>query len=251
MRYYVGVDHHKKFSYMTVIDAKGTVVKEGKVSNNQGSVYRFLGEKYRQGTSAVLEAGRNWTVMHDWLEEAVDEVTLAHPVKVKAIAEAKIKTDKIDAKILAHLLRTDLVPKAYVCDKDTRKVKNILRQRIFLVKMQTMVKNRIHTIVDRHPDIRGTLEFSDLFGKQGMEWLRIAPLPKEDRKLLDEELDIMKYLKEKIASSDNWVVSLGKKDKRVELLMTIPGIGKFFALLIVNEIGDIARFRNKNKLASC
>lgn len=154
MRYYIGVDHHKKFSYFSVMNERGVVVKEGRIGNSKESVENFLGKEYSEGASAVLEAGRNWTVMHDWLEEEVDEVKLAHPLKVRAIAEAKIKTDKIDAKTLAHLLRADLIPEAYVPGKDTRVVKNILRQRMFLVKLSTMVKNRIHVIIDRHPEVR-------------------------------------------------------------------------------------------------
>lgn len=250
MQYYVGVDHHKKFSYLSVMDNKGTVVKEGKVVNTKKAINNFLGKEYTKDTSAVLEAGRNWTVMYDWLEEELDEVKLAHPLKVKAIAEAKIKTDKIDAKTLAHLLRCDLVPEAYVPDKDTRIVKNILRQRMFLVRLSTMVKNRIHVILDRHPELRYQIDPSDLFGKQGLEWLKIVTLPKEDRRLLDEELDLLNHIKEKINSSDRWVTQLGKDDLRVKLLMTIPGIGKFFALLIAAEIDAISRFKDKNKLTS-
>jgi len=250
MQYYVGVDNHKKFSYMSVMDEKGIVVKEGKVVNTKEAVNRFLGKEYTKDTSAVLEAGRNWTVMYDWLEEELDEVKLAHPLKVKAIAEAKIKTDKIDAKTLAHLLRCDLVPEAYVCDKDTRVVKNILRQRMFLVKVATMVKNRIHLIIDRHPEVKNQIDLQDLFGKQGMEWLTVVVLPKDDRRILDEELDLLKYLNEKIDSSNHWITNIGKDDHNVKLLMTIPGIGKFFALLIATEIDEITRFRDKNKLAS-
>lgn len=250
MRYYVGVDNHKKFSYLSVMDKKGIVVKEGKVVNTKEAVNKFLGKEYTKDTSAVLEAGRNWTVMFDWLEEELDEVKLAHPLKVKAIAEAKIKTDKIDAKTLAHLLRCDLVPEAYVPDKDTRIVKNILRQRMFLVKLSTMVKNRIHLVIDRHPEVKNQIDPSDLFGKQGLEWLSVVQLPKEDRRILDEELDLLEYLNDKISSSNHWIVNLGKDDPRVNLLMTIPGIGKFFSLLIANEIDDISRFRDKNKLAS-
>ena len=154
MQYYVGVDHHKRFSYLSVMDKNGVVVKEGKIVNTKEAVNNFLGKEYTEDTSAVLEAGRNWTVMYDWLEEELDEVKLAHPMKVKAIAEAKIKTDKIDAKTLAHLLRCDLVPEAYVPDKETRTIKNILRQRMFFVKLSTMVKNRIHIIIDRHPEVK-------------------------------------------------------------------------------------------------
>ena len=246
---YVGVDHHKKFSYLSVMDEEGIVVKEGRVGNTKKALKRFLGDS-EEPKSAVLEAGRNWTVMHDWLEEEVDKVKLAHPKKIKAIAEAKIKTDKIDARILAHLLRADLVPEAYVPKPETRAIKNILRQRMFFVKLSSMTKNRIHNILDRYPELRGQIDPSDLFGKQGLEWLSGITLPKVDKKLLNEELDLLRYLTEKIKSSNHWIIRLGEKDKRVKLLMTIPGIGKFFALLIVVEIDNIQRFRNKDKLAS-
>lgn len=246
---YIGVDNHKKFSYLAVMDEKGKIVKEGRVGNSRESLVKFLG-KEEEDRYAVLEAGRNWTVMHDWLEEEIEGVKLAHPKKVKAIAEAKIKTDKIDAKILAHLLRADLVPEAYVPKKNTRDVKNVLRQRMFFVKLSSMTKNRIHNILDRYPDIRGGIDLSDLYGKQGMEWLKTVELPKEARKLLAEELELLEYLKGKIKISDSVVAYLGSKDKRARRLMTIPGIGKFFALLIAVEIDDIKRFRNKSKLAS-
>lgn len=246
---YIGVDHHKRFSYVAMMDEKGIVVKEGRINNSRESIRKFLSGS-KGPKRAVLEAGRNWTVMHDWLEEEVEEVKLAHPKKVKAIAEAKIKTDKIDARILAHLLRADLVPQAYVAKKETRVIKNILRQRMFFVRVSTMVKNRIHNIVDRHPEVSHGIDMSDLFGSQGMEWLKAVELPKEDRRLLDEELELFGYMRGKIKESDGWVSRIGTKDRRVKRLMTIPGIGKFFALLIMVEIDDIKRFRNKDKLAS-
>jgi len=248
---YIGVDHHKRFSYLSVMDEKGKVVKEGRVLNSKEALRRFLNNPHPvRSSQAVLEAGRNWTVMYDWLEEEVEEVKLAHPLKVKAIAEAKIKTDKVDAKTLAHLLRSDLIPEAYVPGKATRKVKNILRQRMFFVRVQTMVKNRIHMLLDRHPQLRGQIDPSDLFGKQGREWLEEITLPKEDRRLLDSELELLEALDERIASSNHWVETLGKEDHRVKLLMTVPGIGKFFALLIAAEIDDISRFRTKDKLCA-
>ena len=246
---YIGVDNHKRFSYVAVMNERGKIVKEGRISNTRETLKRFLGNG-NGARSAVLEAGRNWTIMHDWLEEEVDEVKLAHPKKVKAIAEAKIKTDKIDATILAHLLRADLIPEAYVPTKETRVIKNILRQRMFFVKLSSMTKNRIHNIIDRYPETRNQINLSDLFGKQGIEWLMQVKLSKEDRRLLDEELDLLDYLKQKINASNHWITQLGKKDKRVKLLMTIPGIGQFFALLIAVEIDNIQRFRNKDKLAS-
>jgi len=121
------------------------------VNNSREEFRRFL-EPYRPGKAAV-EATRNWGLIYDWLEEILDDVALAHPLKVRAIAEARIKTDKISADILCDLLRSNLVPEAYVPGKETREAKNVLRQRMFFVRVQTMVKNRIYAILDRHPEI--------------------------------------------------------------------------------------------------
>src|SRR5579884_3690368 len=99
MRTYVGVDYHRKYSYLTGMDERGQVLRQGTVENQRQAVTRFLASDDGAGYGvAVLEATRNWAVMHDWLDGLVDEVHLAHPQKVKAIAEAKIKTDKIDAR---------------------------------------------------------------------------------------------------------------------------------------------------------
>jgi len=247
--HYVGVDYHKRYSYIVVKDDEGRVERRGMVSNTKEELQRFL-EPYRPGT-AVLEATRNWGLIYDWLEEVLGDVTLAHPLKVKAIAEAKIKTDKISADILADLLRADLLPRAYAASKQTRDLKNILRQRMFFVRVQTMVKNRIYDILDRHPEVVSQApEVSDLFGVAGMQWLSQTVLPGEDNGLLTSELELLKFLKEKINQSNSMVKELAKKDTRARLLQSIPGIGPFFSLLILYEIDDISRFRDEKKLCA-
>lgn len=188
--YYAGVDYHKKYSYIVIKDEQGKRVHKGMVDNTREEFHKFL-QPYQPG-KAALEATRNWGLIYDWLEEILDDVALAHPLKVRAIAEARIKTDKISADILADLLRSNLLPEAYVPDKKTRDAKNILRQRMFFVRVQTMVKNRIHTILDRHPEILSKApDVSDLFGASGMEWLKGIVLPGEDNKLLNSELELL------------------------------------------------------------
>lgn len=247
--HYIGVDYHKRYSYLVVKDEQGRVKQRGLVSNDKEELGEFL-RPYRSG-KAALEATRNWGLIYDWLEEMLDEVVLAHPLKTRAIAEAKIKTDKISADILADLLRADLLPRAYVPNKYTRDVKNILRQRMFFVRLQTMVKNRIHTILDRHPEVKsGAPDVSDRFGATGMKWLKQLVLTGEDNRLLPSELDLLEVLKRKISESDNWVKELAKRDVRVKLLVDIPGIGPFFSVLIVYEIDDISRFTDEKKLCS-
>ncbi len=247
---YLGVDYHKRFSYLKIMDKEGRTRREGRLSNSREALRSFLSVADGQSVAAVMEATRNWTVMYDWLEEMVDEVKLAHPLKVKAIAEARIKTDKIDAGTLAHLLRTNLVPEAYVPSKGARQVKDILRHRMFCVRVQTMVKNRIHGLIDRHPEATGHLERTDIFSRIGKARLAELDLPETDRKLLDEDMKLLSFLEDLVRSSNGWVNRLARGDKRVERLTTIPGIGKFFAVLIAHEIDDVSRFRTDRKLHS-
>lgn len=248
MKTYFGVDYHKKFSYGTIMNEKGKILKQGRFSNYPETVDKFLNGYGGDNCYSVLEATRNWTVMHDILEELTSGVTLAHPLKVKAIAEAKIKTDKIDSKTLAHLLRCDLVPAAYVCSPKARIIKNLLRHRMFLVRLQTMVKNRIHVLLDRNPEVHSQRSASGLFTQIGIAELKQVNLPKYERYILDSELGLLEHLQQQIKQADKWLSGIGKKDERVKYLMSIPGIGRAFALLIVSEIDDVERFRTDKKL---
>lgn len=246
---YVGVDYHKKYSYMVVKDENGNVAGRGTVNNTREEIQQFL-EPYRPGM-AVVEATRNWGLIYDWLDEVLDDVALAHPLKVKAIAEARIKTDKISADILADLLRANLIPKAYAPAREIRELKSILRQRMFLVRIQGMVKNRIYDILDRHPEVLGQApEVSDLFGATGTRWLNGVVLQGEDNRLLTNELKLLAFVRERITESNSVVKELAKKDTKAQLLQTIPGIGPFFSLLILYEIDDISRFRSEKNLCA-
>jgi transposase len=248
MKTYVGVDYHKAFSYGTIVTASGQVVKQGRFANDPEAVKAFLGEHAGESCSAVLEATRNWCVMHDWLEELTGEVVLAHPLKVRAIAEAKIKTDKIDATTLANLLRCDLIPAAHVASPEARILKRLLRHRMFLVRVQTMVKNRIHGLLDRYPGIRSERPVQEVFTKLGQAWMRRIAVDREDRFVLDGELTFLERLQEQIRQADQYLAGVARRDRRVQHLMTIPGLGRSLSLLLVSEIDDIARFRSPKKL---
>lgn len=251
MRMYVGVDYHRKYSYLTAMNEAGKITKEGVVTNSREAVAAFLTSAGCNGnSSAVLEATRNWTVMHDWLEELVDEVHLAHPLKVKAIAEAKIKTDKIDAKVLAHLLRTDLLPEAYVARPEAREVRSVLRQRMFLVRLRTMVKNRVFGMLDRYPELAASRPTQEVFSRDGLTWLKQAPLKDTDRQLMDEDIALLEELGEHLKRSEALVEHLAEGDERVKLLKTIPGFGKFFSVLVAYEVDDITRFAHEKKFFS-
>ena len=105
---YIGVDAHSKTSWITIMDEKGKIVKREQINSSRKDVQKSLG-RYRQPMKAVVEASYSWGPIYDWLDEVADDVILAHPGKVRAIAEARIKTDKIDSETLAHLLWADIL----------------------------------------------------------------------------------------------------------------------------------------------
>ncbi len=218
-----------------------------RVSSSRGELRKFFAN-YQEPIKAVVEATYNWGPVYDWLDEIVDDTILAHPTKVRAIADARIKTDTIDSQTLAHLLRANLIPEAYAPSKETRAIKRVLRQRMFFVRVQTMVKNRIHALLAQHaielPDM------TDLYGKAGDAWLRQLTLPVPDGQLLRDDLSLLATLRERIIATDHLIAQLVKGDEIVTWLMSLPGIGSFFAVLLRYEVDDVTRFRSAKRFAS-
>jgi len=248
---YIGIDAHRRYSQITVMEKNGKIIDRQKINNDRKSIEQALSPYAGNGSKAVLESSWNWGLLHDMFSDYIDDVKVAHPLKVKAIAEAKIKTDKISADILAHLLRSDLIPECYVRDSNSRRIQQVLRQRMFLVRLKTMVKNRIHNLIDRQEDYREEAQsLTDLFGAKGIQLLRTAVLPALERKLLDDQLELLEELKSRISSMESILAQLKENDDITTRLMTVPGIGKFFGMLLRHEIDKIERFPTSDKLCS-
>jgi transposase len=243
---YVGVDAHKAVSQLTIMNGAGVVLSRKRVRSQREDIQAAL-SGYQELLKAVIEASYCWGPIYDWLEEVSDEVLLAHPAKVRAIAEARIKTDRLDSEILAHLLRTDLIPQAYAPSRELRALKRVLRQRLFLVRLRTMTKNRIRALLSQHAV---TLpEKSKLFGGRGLAWLEALRLPEPDGTLLDEHLALLKFVAGQIASTEALIARLAQSDPAIEWLQSIPGIGPFFSVLIRWEVDNIQRFSSAKKFA--
>jgi transposase len=245
---YIGFDCHKHYTFATKIVAESGQVIKQKLANRPEELRGFIG----RGSKVVLEAGRNWDFIYDMIDEEDTEVKLAHPLKVKAIASARIKTDSIDSETLAYLLSADLIPEAHVRDRANRSKQQVVRQRAFYVNIRTRVKNRIHCLIDKQPyEVRKSVEgLKDLFGKAGMQWLRSVELCSQDRQLLNSLLELLEQLTTRISESDGLVKQLFQQDEDAQLLKSIPGIGEFFSVLISTEVDGIARFASAEKFAS-
>ena len=241
IQYYAGLDIHKKTCQTVICTKDGTVIKEAEIPNNQEKIKDFF-SKYKEITIAI-EACVNWEHIFDILETEGHTVVLAHPLKTRIIAESKIKTDKIDAKILAHLLRTDFLPTSYIPSKNIRDIRNLVRRRVALGKYRTKFKNKICAELLRRgiQYERGGAIFTD----KGRRWLRSLHIS-----AVDSYLTILESIMNETEKLERLLKQEGRKYKEVQLLTTIPGIGIYSAFIILGEIGDINRFSREEKLFS-
>lgn len=242
---YIGVDLHKKTCFITVMNKLGKIKKQVEIDSEEESVLKFF-KKYRESKVAV-ESTMNWIPFYESLESLKINVSLSNPLQTKAIASARIKNDKVDSKVLADLLRTNLLPRAYIQPQKIRDLKELVRERANFVEMRTKIKNKIHSVLfktnNRHT-------FTNLYGKAGMEWLKELKLRDIYRQEINRYLDTLNHLNEQINEISIIIEKTAKLDFDCKLLMTIPGISYFSALMIKSEIGDIARFPSASKLCS-
>lgn len=173
-----------------------------------------------------MEATGNWQYLYECWEELAEDIQLAHPLN-KAIASARIKTDRIDAGVLAHLGRADLVPQAYIPPREVRDLRETLRHRAFLVAIRTRVKNRVHSYLWKLGIEEGV---TDLFGKAGLRWLKGLELREPFRTVVDQDLKILETVEEEIKKATQTIEALAEENPRVALILPIRGIGKYSAL---------------------
>ena len=248
---YVGIDIHKKYSVLCAQDGRGTKLKEARIEANCGQSYRRFFSELEGPSRAVLEACWNWGLTHDLLEEIeeVEEVVLAHPYKTRLIADAQIKTDRLDAFALATLLRGNLVARAYIPSRPTRARKNLLRQRLYWARLRTMLRNRIHALLDRQHGLE-LPQCSDIFGARGLRFLREVELAEPDHTLLKEALALHDLIAQQIKAQEKRVASEFKEEASYHYLQSVPGIGITLGAVIGCEIDRIERFSSAEKLCA-
>jgi len=242
---YIGVDLHKKTCFVTVMDIAGKIKKQTEVSTDSDKVRKFF-SRYKNASVAV-ESTMNWMPFYENLESLGCRVVLSNPLQTKAIAAARVKNDKVDSRVLADLLRTNYLPTVYIQPRKIRDLKELVRERSHFVETRTRVKNKIHSVLFKTNNKHG---FTSLYGKAGIKWLIDLELRDVYRQELDRYLETLEHLNEQVEKISELIESTAKLDFDCKLLMTIPGISYYSALMIKSEIGDIARFRNANKLCS-
>lgn len=240
---HVGADLHQRFCYMTALDASGRKLNAGAVPNQAEALRNYFGQ-FRGPVQVAVEACSFWPAFREAVADRA-EVRLVHPQRVKAIAAAKLKNDRIDSGILAHLLRCDLLPSAWMADPDTQALRQQVRLRASLVRQRTRSKNQVHALLHQ---LGLRFEGSDLFGRKGRAWLAQVEMASGTRSAVKVHLKLIDEYSRQIAGQDRRLERLRQGDARAAWLETIPGIGKYSALLLLAEIGDVQRFAGKRAL---
>lgn len=246
--YHIGLDQHKEFSQVAVIDSNGNVKENTRVINRVENIREFF-EKIPRSSIITMEATGDWYWMYDLLEQLGFKVKLAHPRKVRLIAEAAIKTDKIDCEVLAQLERTNYLPESYVPTKEVRDLRELMRHRSSLVRLKTSLKNKVHALLSKR-GIRHEF-LTDIFGKAGRAFLEQIELPAIYKLKMDAYLKLIDQLQEEAKSLEKIIkLKAITEDKYAKILLTVPGISYISAMFLSAEIADIERFKNYKKLCS-
>jgi transposase len=240
----IGLDVHRDFCQVAIADG-GRARSAGRVATTPEQLELFA-QSLSPDDRVVLEATGNALAIARILDPHVAEVVLAHAKQVRAISHAKVKTDKVDAKVLADLLAADLIPRVWIGDERTRAMRRLVTRRRGLVKRRTQIKNELSAAL--HRNLKGRNPASDPFGKKGREWLAAQQLPLDERLTVDGCLRQLDFLGQELAAVDRIIAGLAVNDADVRRLMTIPGVDVTTASTLVAVIGDIRRFPSPRHL---
>jgi transposase len=240
--YYIGIDAHKKSCQATVMDDGGRIVERKKIPTGVPELKEFF-SRYRKGR-AVVEACPVWEIVYEAGRGAGVEVILANPGQVKAISQARVKTDKVDSETLAHLLRTDMVPESYIAPTWVRELRRDLRGRIHLQKTIVGIRNQLYSEMMR----KGVKYKSEcLKTKKGKDALReTLPVPRILRRL-----DILEGLETELKDyNSELLLPAFYENEKAQLLATIDGVGFYTSMTVVAELGDVNRFPDSDSVVS-
>jgi len=243
----VGIDVSRAVAEIAYLE-HGRVHPGGRVGVERCSLERFAKGLLRPTDHVVLEATGNTAAIAETLKPFVSRVVVANPLQVRLIAEARIKTDKIDAAVLAQLYASGFLPEVWIADERTQALRRQVARRSQIVRQRTRLKNEIHSVLATHLIPR--CPATDLFGKKGRAWLSEQPLPLDERVGIEQRLHELDRLAEDLVVIDRALGTEVLQDPNLKRLLTITGVNSTIAIGLLAAIGEISRFASPQKLVS-
>jgi len=244
---YIAIDIHKHYLMIGGIDAHKRVVLQPR--RVELSRWRDWAQANLLPTDAVvIESTTNAWAIYDLLSTLVGRAVVAHPAKVKLIAEARVKTDKVDVLTLAHRLRADMLPEVWVPPQHVRDLRALLSHRRRLVSLQTTAKNRLQSVLHR---LNLRPPEGELFATKQRAWWEALELSNTERLRVDQDLATLDHILPQIEQVDAELRRLSVSEEwaeQVPYLVQLPGIGLLTAMTILGAIGDVTRFPSSKQL---
>lgn len=243
--HYVGVDLHKEQSWFHVTDRNGKKLISKSIPNSDDSLTRFF-EKIPKPFELAVESTYNWYFFVDKAEEYAKKVFLANSYELKAFARRNKKTDKIDAKLIADVLRKGYLPSVTIAPKEIREVRELLKYRVSLVRERTYNINKLKNILVK----LGLNSNGDFTTYKRLDAIETEGLPEIYSTIIKGGIEKISFFTVKIREMKKFIEESVKEDEDIMNLVTIPGLAFFSAALVKSEIINISRFASFNRLCS-
>lgn len=241
----IGMDIHRSFAQVAILE-NGRITGQLRVELVHEPLVAFA-RTLSPDDEVVIEVTGNSAAVERLLRPHVKRVAVANPRLVRAIAYARVKTDKVDAATLAQLHAAGFLPEVWVADDDTYSRRRQIAERAGVLAQVVRIKGRMKAILHANliPPYKG-----HLFGKAGQRWLDGLPLPAEERAMLQRLIEELERVSHQLSEIDKALARQALDDPRALRLMTIPGVSSVVASTVLASIGDIARFPSPDKLSS-
>jgi transposase len=241
---FIGLDVHKDFCEVAISDG-GKARSAGRVKTTRAELELFA-QSLGQDDKVALEATGNTLAIARILEPQVAEVVIANSRKLRAIYEAKVKNDRVDARTLAELLAAGLLPRVWMPDERTRLLRRLTSRRAQLVRHASRLKSHIYATLQRN--LTTEVPATDLFGRRGRAWLDALELPLDERQTVESDLRRLDFSLRERELLDKEIATIALDSPEIRRLMTIPGVDVVTAATMMAVIGDIARFPSARHL---
>ena len=248
-RRYLALDIHKHYSVVAGVNFEGQVVVEP-VRIEHADLESWLKKHIQPTDYVVIESTTNAWHIYDLLVPLAEKVLVANPIKVKQIAQARVKTDIRDTLILARLLAANMVPVIWVPPAHVRNLRYLLSQRRHLVGMHTATVNRMHSVAHRH---HLSHPKGKRFNEKNTKWQRDNVLSESEQFQLELDMNTKKHLaeqREKITEKLRRMSHQKPWAESMMYLMQLPGFGGITGMTVLAAIGEITRFETPGHLAS-
>jgi transposase len=243
--WHVGIDLHREFVVIAAVRDNGEVMEPVRIacSEREGILEAVctLG-RFR----AVIEASGTYRWLHDLLCPH-GTVLLAHPLRLRAMIQRRSKTDKLDAQLLANLLRINQIPLSYIPPEPYQQLRDLVRCRVRMARELAEIKIQLRALLARQ---NRQAPYRVPFGVRGLAWFRRQDFGPIENLVRDELLARMRHFSRQISVFDGHIAEMAHGFPQSEALLDIYGIGLFSALLIVAELGEVERFRTAKQVGA-